>query len=47
MIALGAIAIGAAYMLADRHLPLWLAGRQPRQGFLSRLALGRTPRSDP
>lgn len=45
MTAVIALALGLAFLLADKHLPLWAAGKRP-QGALSRLFGGRV-RTDP
>lgn len=40
-----ALTLGFGYLLADKYMPLWVAGRRP-QGVLSRLFGGRL-RTDP
>jgi hypothetical protein len=45
MINLIALGLGIGYLLADRHMALWMAGRRP-EGLISRIIGGRV-RTDP
>lgn len=45
MMALGMVALMGGYLLLDKYMPL--LRQRERQGWLSRLSLWHTPRTDP